>query len=166
MGQTFDKWMAIDNDSGYPVPVLCKPRTGELVAKPERNVFSKEPVGAVNLVGTEGDEAAEDLLDQFETQYEAEVNTVAEAIQAAEEDGDEELADSLEQRYARLYEIYFPMEPAPAAEPEKAGQGTIAASEAAVKLAEAEGIDLALIEGSGKDGSITKADVEAAIAGQ
>lgn len=37
------------------------------------------------------------------------------------------------------------------------------ATDAARELAEDEGIDLATVEGSGKDGRITKGDVEAAI---
>lgn len=40
---------------------------------------------------------------------------------------------------------------------------SVEVSAAAAKLAEAEGIDLETVEGTGKNGSITKADVQAAI---
>lgn len=42
------------------------------------------------------------------------------------------------------------------------GEGEPVASHHAVKLAEELGVDLSAVTGTGKDGSITKADVEAA----
>lgn len=41
--------------------------------------------------------------------------------------------------------------------------GAVNATDSAIELAEAEGIDLSSVQGSGADGRITKADVQAAI---
>lgn len=55
--------------------------------------------------------------------------------------------------------------PAPAPAPAPAASDSPAASPTARKLAEAEGVDLSAIEGTGPKGKITKGDVEAAIGG-
>ena len=56
------------------------------------------------------------------------------------------------------------LEEAEVAAPAEADAAEVVATQAAIDHAEAMGIDLATIQGTGKDGKVTKADVEAAIA--
>ena len=56
------------------------------------------------------------------------------------------------------------LEEAEVAAPAEADAAEVVATQAAIDHAEAEGIDISAIQGTGKDGRVTKADVEAAIA--
>lgn len=54
--------------------------------------------------------------------------------------------------------------PEPTEEASAGDASDMAATQAAIDHAQAEGIDIATLQGSGKDGKVTKADVEAAVA--
>ena len=56
-----------------------------------------------------------------------------------------------------------PLQPQPALQPEKSGNGRIFASPLARRMAQQAGLDLGAINGSGPQGRIVKADIEAAL---
>jgi len=61
-------------------------------------------------------------------------------------------AEALRKRYPALKDL------------DGSGAGDVAATPAALAHAEAMGVDVSQVKGTGKDGTVTKADVEAAIA--
>ena len=159
----FVEWMGKENDTGFPIGVLVDPKSGAIVAKPRISVFSKDPVGPVNLVAPIGDEAAEQLAEQFSVQLAAEHQTIGEQFDVARE-ADENAPEPALLTRGAFDDTYLPMEPGeppeestPTAEPE------VVISDAAVKLAEEAGIDLDAVEGSGAGGAIIVSDIEKAI---
>ncbi len=172
------EWMALENDTGHPTIVLTDPKSGEILAKPRISVFSRQAVGPVNLVAPVQEESEGGLASQFYAQLEAERTTIEEVYEAAlelDDDAPEPALldqDAFEDAYLPAKPAYEmpeerePMEttetPAPKVEIVKEPE-LIQATEAAVKLAEEAGLDLATIEGSGAEGAIIKSDVEAAL---
>ena len=171
------EWMALENDTGHPTLVLTDPKSGEILAKPRISVFSKQTVGAVNLVARLGSKDAAELEQRFKTQLRAERVTIEESYEAALELDDDapepELLDSdaFEDEYLPAEPDYdMPEEREPIELPEPKVEivkvpepKLVRATEAALNLAEQAGLDLALIEGSGAEGAIIKSDVEKAI---
>ncbi|KKL07762.1 hypothetical protein LCGC14_2582780 [marine sediment metagenome] len=173
------EWMALENDTGHPTIVLTDPKSGEILAKPRISVFSKHAVGPVNLLAPLGSKDASELEHKFEAQINAERTTIEELYEAALEIDDDAPepalldSDAFEDAYLPAMPAYdMPEETEPAEIPPPAPTvkivkepepPVIQATEAAVKLAEENGLDLATIEGSGAEGAIIKSDVEAAL---